>query len=73
MAMSLLGHSRHSDLQPRTSGLPGSTDIVSIDRHVLNVPKHTRSRKRMEAKKVGQAKPRQGLEPAPPVAPMREP
>jgi hypothetical protein len=35
---SQLGHSRHSGLPPPTSGLPRSTDIVSIGRHVSNVP-----------------------------------
>src|SRR5216683_4035922 len=42
--MSLLGHSRHSDLPLPTSGLPRSTDIVSVDRHVANLHK-TRSRR----------------------------
>src|SRR5882762_7761930 len=36
--MSEMGHSRHSGLPPPTSGLPRSTDIVSLDRHVSNVP-----------------------------------
>ena len=33
-----LRHSRHSNLPPPTSGLPRSTDMVSVDRHVSNVP-----------------------------------
>jgi hypothetical protein len=37
--MSLLGQSRHFDRLPDTSGLPRSTDILSVCRHVSKVPK----------------------------------
>jgi hypothetical protein len=33
-----LGHSRHSDHAPITSGLPRKADIFSIRRHVSKVP-----------------------------------
>jgi hypothetical protein len=36
--MSLLGQSRHFDRGPAASGLPRSTDIVRLPRHVSNVP-----------------------------------
>jgi hypothetical protein len=36
--MSELGHSRHSDCVPITSGLPPEADIFSVSRHVLKVP-----------------------------------
>src|SRR5260370_31911627 len=33
-----MGHSRHYDDLPMTSGLPPGSDIVSTGRHVSNVP-----------------------------------
>jgi hypothetical protein len=39
MPTSEMGHSRHFDGPPMTSGLPPEADIVSTGRHVSNVPK----------------------------------
>jgi hypothetical protein len=36
--MSQLGHSRHFERRPVTSGLPLSTDILRVRRHVSKVP-----------------------------------
>src|ERR1700730_10268437 len=36
--MSAQGQSRHSDAAPLTSGLPRQTDILTVRRHVSNVP-----------------------------------
>ena len=36
--MSLVGHSRHFDRAPLTSGLPRLADILRVSRHVANVP-----------------------------------
>jgi hypothetical protein len=37
-AMNALGHSRHFDRPPTTSGLPRRTDILRVRRHVSKVP-----------------------------------
>jgi hypothetical protein len=42
--MSRLGHSRHFDRAPLTSGLPRTPDMLSARRHVAKVPKRYQSR-----------------------------
>ena len=49
--MSALGQKQRFDRLPFTSGLPPSTDIVGVRRHVANVPKPTFRKRPLLAKR----------------------